>query len=79
MLGGAPGPGTGNYEQALELFRLDGDRSGEAGTGACLGDAHHAAGDDERAERAWRSALPLLDELGLPDAARVRAELAGAA
>ncbi|MEU8260382.1 BTAD domain-containing putative transcriptional regulator [Micromonospora sp. NPDC048999] len=67
------------HEQALELFRLDGDRYGEAGTGARLGDAYHAVGDDERAEQAWRAALPLLDELGLPDAARVRAELAGIA
>jgi len=42
---------------------------------ACLGDTYLAAGDSGAAGTAWRKALAILDDLGHPDAARVRAKL----
>jgi hypothetical protein len=40
-----------------------------------LGDAHHAAGGSTAARDAWQLALRILDELGHPDAGRVRAKI----
>jgi Flp pilus assembly protein TadD len=59
------------------MFRVSGDRPHEAGTLTRLGDAYHAAGERERARRAWRQALVLLEQLDQPEADEVRGKLAG--
>ena len=58
--------------RALELFRDVGDRGGAAETWVCLGEALQARGEVAAATGAWERALPLLDEMGHPDADRVR-------
>jgi DNA-binding SARP family transcriptional activator/tetratricopeptide (TPR) repeat protein len=63
------------YQTAIELYREFDHRYSEADTLASLGDAQHAAGDLESARTAWRRALDVLDQLGHPDAAEVRAKL----
>jgi DNA-binding SARP family transcriptional activator len=60
------------YQQAIDLFRECGDRYNEADSLASLGDAHQAFGDAHSAQFAWQCALTILDELGHPDADRVR-------
>ncbi len=40
-----------------------------------LGDAHRSAGDLPAARQAWRQALQILDDLGLPDNRGIRARL----
>lgn len=65
------------YRHALDLCRQLGDRHHEPMALERLGDAHHAAGDDRAARDAWRAALAVLDDLGHPDAGRLRAKLAG--
>jgi tetratricopeptide (TPR) repeat protein len=64
------------YLRAVELFRQTGGRYFEADTLARLGDAHRAAGDPASAANALRRSLRILEELGHPDADRVRAQLA---
>jgi DNA-binding SARP family transcriptional activator/Tfp pilus assembly protein PilF len=64
-----------HYRRALPLYRDFGDRYTEADTWASLGDTYLAAGDHVSAHAAWRSALDILDNLGHPDAARVREKL----
>jgi DNA-binding SARP family transcriptional activator len=66
---------TDFYRQALELYREFGDRYYEADTLHALGDARLAAGDPASAMGAWHDALTILDELGLPEAAKLRAKL----
>jgi DNA-binding SARP family transcriptional activator len=66
---------TAYYRQALELYREFGDRYYEAGTLHALGDARLAAGDPASAADAWRNAVTILDELGLPEAGTLRAKL----
>ena len=63
------------YQRAADRYRGLGHRWGEAGAVARLGDAHHAADDAEAADDAWRRAVAILDELGHPDADKVRAKL----
>lgn len=63
------------YKQALSLYGEFGDRYDEADTLACLGDTQLADGAPAAAEAAWSRALTILDELGHPDAARVRKKL----
>jgi tetratricopeptide (TPR) repeat protein len=65
------------YQRARDLYRDLGDRWSEADTITRLGDAHHAAGDTGAAAAAWRRAVTILDELGHPDADRVRTKLKG--
>jgi tetratricopeptide (TPR) repeat protein len=62
------------YERARTMFNDVGDRYHEAYTLVHLGDARHASSDTTAAE-AWRAALVILDQLGHPDAATVRAKL----
>jgi tetratricopeptide (TPR) repeat protein len=63
------------YERAIGLYRDIGDTTNEADTYLHLGEVHEEAGDTGAAQRAWRSALTLLDELDHPDAGKVRARL----
>jgi DNA-binding SARP family transcriptional activator len=64
------------YERALAVHRRANHRYCQAGVLTHLGDAHTAAGNRPAAREAWRSAASLLDELGHPEAAEVRARLA---
>ncbi|MGV9212690.1 ATP-binding protein [Micromonospora sp. RB23] len=67
------------YGRALRLYRRISDRYDEADTLSRLGESRQAAGDTVGAARTWRRALRILDDLGHPDAERVRALLARAA
>ncbi|MEV1017443.1 tetratricopeptide repeat protein [Micromonospora sp. NPDC049801] len=67
------------YGRALRLYRRISDRYDEADTLSRLGESRQAAGDTVGAVRTWRRALRILDDLGHPDAERVRALLAAAA
>jgi hypothetical protein len=62
--------------RALHLFEEEGDRYFQSVALDHLGDAHHAATDPPAAHAAWLRSLTILDDLGHPDAARVRAKLA---
>jgi DNA-binding SARP family transcriptional activator/tetratricopeptide (TPR) repeat protein len=66
------------YRTAAGLFRAFDDQYNEADSTASLGDAHYAAGDTAAARDAWERAAETLGQLGHPDAAKVRAKLAGA-
>jgi tetratricopeptide (TPR) repeat protein len=69
-----------SYRNALELYRATGgDRYYEADTLNHAGDTHLAAGAADAAAQAWREALALLEEMGHPEAAAIRAKLATAA
>lgn len=63
------------YQEALDLCRSGGERYNEAGVLTHIGDIHHAAGRIDAAHQAWRQALSILDELGHPDADKVRETL----
>jgi tetratricopeptide (TPR) repeat protein len=64
------------YRHALDLWRGLGSRNHEAETRTHLGDAHDAAGDHDAARTQWQQALEILDEIGHPDADRLRAKTA---
>jgi tetratricopeptide (TPR) repeat protein len=66
---------TASYRRALDLFREFGDRFNEAVTLEGLGRVHVATGDLPAAARAWRRALAILDDLGHPEADRIRSDL----
>ena len=68
-----------DYQQALQMYREFGDRYYEAGTLDSLGDTYLAADDPESAAKAWRDGVAILDELGLPEAAGLRAKLSNLA
>jgi tetratricopeptide (TPR) repeat protein len=74
-LRGRYGHATICYRNALTLFRQLGDRYYEAETLTHLGDTRRAAGQPDDARETWRQALGILDDLGHPDAAQVRAKL----
>jgi DNA-binding SARP family transcriptional activator len=63
------------YRQALTLRRSLGDRYLEADALAVIGDNWDDAHDRAAARRAWSQAVLILDELGHPDARRVRLRL----
>jgi tetratricopeptide (TPR) repeat protein len=63
------------YRTAVALYQAFDDRYNAADSTASLGDAHYAAGDTASALTAWRHAADILDMLGHPDAAKVRAKL----
>ncbi len=63
------------YERAIGHYRLAGQRHGESGSLIRLGETHHTAGRPEHAREAWLLALDILDQLGSPEAADVRARL----
>ncbi|WP_435206358.1 ATP-binding protein [Micromonospora sp. bgisy143] len=67
------------YGRALRLYRRISDRYDEADTLSRLGESRQAAGDTVGAVRTWQRAVRILDDLGHPDAERVRALLATAA
>jgi DNA-binding SARP family transcriptional activator len=66
---------TACYHEALQLYREFGDRYYEAETLHSLGDTCLAAGDPDSAVTAWQEAVTIFDDLGLPDAAALRAKL----
>ncbi|MGI5151567.1 BTAD domain-containing putative transcriptional regulator [Plantactinospora sp. CA-294935] len=61
-----------HYQRAVERCHEFGNRQQEAVKLTHLGEAHQAAGDDEATRRTWQRALAILDEVGHPDAARLR-------
>ena len=63
------------YQRAIEIDREIGSRRGLAETLGHLGDTRRAAGDPAEARAAWEEALAILDDLGHPDADRVRGQL----
>jgi tetratricopeptide (TPR) repeat protein/transcriptional regulator with XRE-family HTH domain len=65
------------YQRALGLHQQVGARFLEADTLTHLGDTQRAAGDLAPARKAWEQALDILNDLQHPDAATVRARLAG--
>jgi tetratricopeptide (TPR) repeat protein/DNA-binding SARP family transcriptional activator len=75
MAAGDPVGARDAYLAAVDFPSGDRTNRARAARGAAL--ALHAAGDCAGAAEHWRAALAIFDELGLPDAADVRAELAG--
>lgn len=66
------------YQRSLDLYTaIGGDKYYEAAGLDSLGDAHHDAGDHAAAREMWQRALTILDELGHPEAERVRAKVGG--
>jgi len=65
------------YGRALSIFRTVGDRWAEADTLTNVGDVRHAVGEPLHAREVWQQALAILDDLHHPDAAKIRAKLAG--
>lgn len=65
------------YGRALAMYRRIGDRYDEADTLTRLGDSRQASEDIAGAVRTWRRALRIFDDLGHPDAGRVREKLGG--
>jgi DNA-binding SARP family transcriptional activator/tetratricopeptide (TPR) repeat protein len=63
------------YDRAIAASRELADRFNEADTLSSLGDVHRSAGDMRAAERSWRAALRIFDEIGHPDRDNVRAKL----
>jgi hypothetical protein len=61
--------------QGLALFRRIGDRSGEATALNSLGESYLAVGQPGQGRRQWQLALELYEQLGMPQAAEVRARL----
>ncbi|WP_165494969.1 AfsR/SARP family transcriptional regulator [Actinomadura roseirufa] len=64
--------------RALVTAREMGNRNGEAFALFILGELKDDTGDRESARRLWEQALALFEELGNPQAAKVRARMAGA-
>ncbi len=73
---GQPGQARACHAAALSLARQTGDRQEQARAQNDLALACHATGLIEQARRHWQDALILLTDLGVPDAAEVRARLA---
>jgi DNA-binding SARP family transcriptional activator/tetratricopeptide (TPR) repeat protein len=66
----------GCYDTALRIYRQVGDRALEADTLLHIGDARLALGDAEQARATAELAADILEQLGHPDAATIRARLA---
>jgi len=64
-------------ERGLLLFEQLGDRHGKAKCLRQLGNAARGSGQLALARAHWRAALAICDELGLPEATEIRAELTG--
>ncbi len=64
------------YERALRRYRETGDVYYSAETLGNLGDTYLAAGQPRAARQHWEQAADILDALGHPGAARLRARLA---
>jgi tetratricopeptide (TPR) repeat protein len=65
------------YRQAIDLFGEFADRYEQSQTLTSLGDTYQAVSQPREAEKAWRQALAILDDLGHPGARNVRARLSG--
>jgi DNA-binding SARP family transcriptional activator/tetratricopeptide (TPR) repeat protein len=63
------------YRRSLGRYEQLGARYYQADTLTHLGDAYHAAGNLSAARGAWQHAVARLDEIGHPDADKVRARL----
>lgn len=61
-----------HHGRAVALFRLLGDRYREAWGLVLTGDAHRAAGREDRARATWTRAPAILDGLGHDDGAAIR-------
>ncbi|BCJ44896.1 SARP family transcriptional regulator [Actinoplanes ianthinogenes] len=72
---GAHGPAVAALQRAIDLYRELGDRYYESAARIHLAETHHAAGRSGAAHEEYRKALAVLDDLGHPDADRVRAAL----
>ncbi|WP_335986969.1 AfsR/SARP family transcriptional regulator [Glycomyces sp. MUSA5-2] len=66
-----------HLSRAVELGSEAGERNFTAAALTSLGETHAAAGQMGEARTAWQRAAVILDELGHPGAAAVRARLAG--
>lgn len=75
--GGNTRAAVAEFQTALELSAGTGDRAKQARANARLGAQLHLDGHHSAATAHWRAALTGYETLGLPEAARVRAELAG--
>jgi DNA-binding SARP family transcriptional activator len=64
------------YERALVLQAEMGDKYEESMVLTHLGDTYRAMDSSEQAMHAWKRALDILDDLGHPDADKVREKLA---
>jgi DNA-binding SARP family transcriptional activator/tetratricopeptide (TPR) repeat protein len=64
-------------QRAVDLTVLIGDRYHQAIALDRAGDVHETAQDPAGARAAWQQAATILDELGHPDATRVRGKLVG--
>jgi DNA-binding SARP family transcriptional activator len=65
------------YERALALYQELGARFDQALSLVHLGDIREAAGQPAQARQAWQDALAIFEEIEHPQAAEVRAKLAG--
>jgi tetratricopeptide (TPR) repeat protein len=72
---GRPEQAVARHLHGLALFRRIGDRSGEATALDSLGESYLAVGQPGQGRRQWQLALELYDQLGMPQAAEVRARL----
>jgi len=77
LAAGRPGDARDQHAAALTLATECGYRVEQARAREGLGDAYHALGDTSEAVRHWQAALASYDDLGVPEAARVRARLDG--
>jgi tetratricopeptide (TPR) repeat protein len=64
-----------HYEQALSMYEKAGDRFELAAALDRLGNTHQSVPDVKTAQDCWEKALAILDDLGNPDAAQIRAKL----
>jgi DNA-binding SARP family transcriptional activator/Tfp pilus assembly protein PilF len=72
---GHPDHACADLSAALDLAGQIGDKKQQACAHEGLGHAYAAAGDRDQARRHWQDALALYTELGVPEAAQVRARL----
>ncbi|GAA4598852.1 DNA-binding SARP family transcriptional activator/tetratricopeptide (TPR) repeat protein [Actinoplanes octamycinicus] len=70
-------PAGSGFRRAIGLYRELGDRYYESVARIHLAESHQAAGRPGAAREEYRTALVALDDLGHPDAGRVRAALLG--
>ncbi|NRQ32552.1 tetratricopeptide repeat protein [Nonomuraea sp. NN258] len=63
---------TACYQRSVDLYRSLGDRYNEADTLTHQGENLLESGDHDGAHRLWHNALRILDDLGHPDAAKLR-------
>lgn len=68
-------PALAHCQEALALLGEIGDRYGQAASWDSFGYIQHRMGRHGQATAAWRQALDMLDELGHPDAAKIRTKL----